>query len=238
MWPLAGIAHHHNSVRLASAAWIAVAVFVAVVYVQGLFYPWIFEQAAHGGESAVTPALWFAVDLLIILWHWEFLVAQLLAMFTAWATWRVVVRRNELLRSRAARSLAIVAVSSSSIGALVLGVWNLPLIIGVAAGGMCGTQTFEQTVSPNGRYAAAVIEIDCGAMSSSHRQVRLTRQVFGWSTASISLLYFNGQLPLHLSWSGRTLAIRGDRLTSSLDNPPPDPMIWGGALARYSAPHK
>jgi hypothetical protein len=89
-------------------------------------------------------------------------------------------------------------------------------------------------VSPNGRYQASVIQIDCGAMSNFNRQVILTRIPFTW--ASQSILFLNEQPIIHLSWKGRMLTIRGDRTQLSFPHPPPDPMVWGGIMARYVGP--
>lgn len=224
-----------SPIRFAGWTWIGIAVLVLVNYLQAFIYPWIFERVHSGGEGAVTPTPWFAVDYLVIVWDWTPLLGLFLVSLTTWATWRVVVRRTELIKSQAVRGVAISGALVSSLGTVALAVLHLPWVFGLAFGGLCATQTFEQSVSENGRYAAAVVEVDCGAMSSSHRQVRLTRRVFGLSWSTIELLYFNDDPVLHLSWSGRTLTISGDRPTSGLDRPPPDPMIWGGALARYSS---
>jgi hypothetical protein len=71
-------------------------------------------------------------------------------------------------------------------------------------------------------------------MSSSNRQVIVTRIPFTW--ASQSILFFNKQPTIHLSWNGRMLTISGDRAQLSLPHPPPDPMVWGGIMARYVGP--
>jgi hypothetical protein len=94
-----------------------------------------------------------------------------------------------------------------------------------------GTTTFERSTSPNGRYRASVVEIDCGAMSNFNRQVVLTRIPFDWGSQSI--LFLNERPSLHLSWNVRVLMIRGDRAHVSLPHPPPDPIVWGGIMARY-----
>jgi len=222
-----------SSIRLASSAWSAVVGMGLVVGLQFLIYPWVYERATRGGETAIPPALWLAIDFLLVIWLFAPQLACLVLGVAAWATWRVVVRRDELLTSRAARGLMFGGALISSLGAVVLAVLIVPsAFVQLTRPLLCETNTFEEAVSPNGRYKAIVAEVDCGAMSGSHRQVLLTRRPFWW--ASASLLYFNQHPSLHLSWSGRTLTISGDRTLTSMDHPPPDPMIWGGVLARYA----
>ena len=223
-----------NPIRLVSLAWIAVVGLGLAVGIQVLTSPWVYERVTHGGESAVAPGVWFVIDCLLVIWLHAPQLAFFVLALAAWATWRVVVHRNQLLQSSAARGLAIAGALISSLGAVVLAVILLPSVFGLLLGAMCETLTFERAASPDGRYVAVVAEVDCGAMSSSHRQVRVTRRLFPW--ASTSLLYFREHPVLHLSWSGRTLTISGDRTLGSMDHPPPDPMMWGGMLARYSGP--
>jgi hypothetical protein len=112
---------------------------------------------------------------------------------------------------------------------------SLPSLLGdIARSAMCETTTFENSLSPNGRYQANVIEIDCGAMSHLNRQVILSRIPLTW--ASQSILFFNENPVIHLSWKDRMLTISGDRPQRSLPHPPPDPMVWGGIMARYVGP--
>jgi hypothetical protein len=123
----------------------------------------------------------------------------------------------------------------ASLGAVVLAAFVLPSALALAARALlCETTTFDEAVSPNGRYRAAVVQVDCGAATGFNRQVLLTRHPFWWAPETI--LYFRQEPPLRLSWSGRTLTIDGDRTRRSMDHPPPDPILWGGVLARYSGP--
>ena len=129
--------------------------------------------------------------------------------------------------------LAIVLAVLSTVGAVIFTfLLALPVFFFVTRTMMCETSTFDEAVSPNRRYKAAVVQVDCGAMTSSHRQVILVRRPFFW--AADTVLYFNRGPVLHLSWEGRTLTVSGDRTLESMDRPPPDPLIHGGVLVRYS----
>ena len=74
-----------------------------------------------------------------------------------------------------------------------------------------------------------MLELDCGAMNSTNRHVVLARRHFPWATSPI--LYFNGSPSLHLSWSGRTLTIKGERSRKSMDDPPPEVGIGAVCLS-------
>ncbi|MEO7189897.1 MAG: hypothetical protein ABI051_02455 [Vicinamibacterales bacterium] len=225
-----------NPIRFAAGAWIAVAVLAAVVSAEFLIYPWIYERVAHGGEAAVAPGQWFAIDFLVVIWSCASQLALLAVGLAAWATWRVWARRASLLTSKVTRSLVLSGTLISCLGVAALAMVNLPSALGLTLRMGCGTRTFDNALSPNGRYVASVVEIDCGAMSSTHRQVVVRRRLLWWTTASV--LYFNDEPLLHLSWKGRTLTISGDRPVNSMAHPPPDPMVWGGVVARYAGPRE
>jgi hypothetical protein len=220
-----------NPIHFAAAAWIAAAGLAAVVSLEFLIAPWVYERVAQSGEGAVAPSQWLAIDFLVVIWTCAPQLALLVVGLAAWATWRVWVRRAELLRSKVTRSLVLSGTLVSFLGGAALTMLNVPSAFGIMLRTDCEKRTFESAVSPNGRYAAEVAEVDCGAMSSSHRVVLVTRRPFWWG--SVPVLYFNGEPSLHLSWSGRTLTTSGDRLPNSMVRPPPDPMVWGGVLVRY-----
>ncbi|PYU89845.1 MAG: hypothetical protein DMG08_20030 [Acidobacteria bacterium] len=226
------LAKTDRSIRLAAGAWIGVIAVFIVGGVQFLMHPWLRERVTHGGEAAVPSPVWLAIDLLFPVWLFgpELFCGTLAA--SALATWRVVRRRDHLLTSKTARGLAIGAAVISFSGALVLAVLMLPSPFALLTPSMCQTTTFDEALSPNGRYKATVAEVDCGAISGFNRQVMLTRRPFSW--APMSIFYFNEHPALHLSWNGRTLTVSGDRSLKSMRRQPPDPIIWGGVLVRYS----
>ena len=124
----------------------------------------------------------------------------------------------------------------SSVAAVLLGGLALPsACVSLTRPVLCRTTTFEEALSPNGRYRATVVEVDCGAMSGTNRQVLVVRRYL--PLAESMLLYFNGSPSLHLSWSGRTLTISGERSRQSMDHPPPELEIWGGVIVRYEGPN-
>jgi len=201
------------------------------VSLQFLIYPWVYERAIRGGEVAVSPTVWLVIDFLSLVWLLAPQLGCLGLAMSAWATWRVVVRRDQLLTSNATRRLVIGGAAVSFFGAAALA---LPTLQSAHVLLLCKTNTLEEAVSPNGRYRATIAEVDCGAATASNRQVLLTRSQLGWAPTPI--LHFQDHPSLHLSWSGRTLTISGDRTLTSMARQPPDPMIWGGVLARYSGP--
>jgi hypothetical protein len=220
-------------VGLAAAAWIAIVGVAVLGGLQFLIYPWIHERVTRAGEAGVQPAVWLAIDYLFLVWLFTPELLCLFLALAAWATWRI--RRDRLVTSTAMRRVLLGGTAISLFGAAALAVLVLPsAFVLLTRPAICETHIFDEAVSPNGRYAAIVAEVDCGAMSGLHRQVVLTRRPFGW--ASTSILYFNDDPSLRLSWSGRTLSINGDRTLASMKRRPPDPMIWGGVLARYSGP--
>src|SRR6266446_1984175 len=149
---------------------------------QVLIYPWVYQRAANGGETAVPPTLWFAIDILFPVWLLAPYVTCIVVAVAALATWRVVLLRNKLLKSKSAIRLVITGAALSSVGAVALAVLSSPPVLGhLARPLLCQTTTFESAISPSGRYVADVVEVDCGAMSRFNRQVLLTRRPFGWA---------------------------------------------------------
>lgn len=219
-----------RSKRLLPASWIAVALLAILQGSALVLYPVVVEQASRGGESAVAPILWLAMDHLWPIWTaapYTFCFALALA---AVASWSVFLCRRELLMTKARTAVVLVSGTAAMIGALVLGwtqvspAWPTILL-------NCETESFETVVSPNGRYEARVVEVDCGAASSANRQVRITRRPWGWT--EFTLLYLNDHPELRLSWSGRALTIVGERELASMARAPAEPFVWAGVLVRY-----
>ncbi len=227
--------HADRRIRFAASAWVVVAGLGLLVGLELLIDPWIHKSASRGGEAAVAPAVWLAIDFLFVIWVFTPQLICLGLAVSAWATWRVAVRRQQLLLTAAARGLVLGGAALSSLAAIVLALLLLPSALALVTRTLlCETSVFEVADSPNGRYRATVAEVDCGAMSGFNRQVLLTRRPFWWAAQSI--LYFRRDPSLHLSWNRRTLTISGDRTLGSMHRQPPDPMLWGGVLARYSGP--
>ncbi|PYN01379.1 MAG: hypothetical protein DME07_13475 [Candidatus Rokuibacteriota bacterium] len=183
----------------------------------------------------MPPVVWLAIDFLFVIWLFAAELIGVAFAVCTWTTWRVVVRRRQLVASEVARGIVIGGAIVASVGAVVVVAFMLPSALGLVVRPlMCETTTFDEAVSPNGRYRAAVAQVDCGAVTGFNRQVLLTRRPFWWTAQTI--LYFREEPTLRLSWSGRMLTINGDRTRRSMNRPPPDPILWGGVLARYSGP--
>jgi hypothetical protein len=176
--------------------------------------------------------LTLALDYLFGAWLVLPILALIAFVLVAIASGDAFLDSRQTPVSRARRVIYAFSGIIAALGALAIMVRSTPAILAAGARSvLCDTTTFERSVSPNGRYQATVIQVDCGAMSSFNRQVILTRIPFLW--ASQSVLFLNAEPTLHLSWHGRMLTIRGSRSPGSLAHPPPDPMVWGGIMARY-----
>ena len=69
----------------------------------------------------------------------------------AFATWRVVLRRDERLRSWFLASSAIAGAVASSLGAIVLAVLAVPsACVSLTQAAFCKTTTFEEALLPTG----------------------------------------------------------------------------------------
>jgi hypothetical protein len=212
---------------------VALGVIVGLQFLAGSF---IADRTRQMGESGVAPALWFAVDYLVVVWLLAPELGCLILGLAALATWCVVLRKEERRRSKIARGVTMAGAIVSSVAAVLLGGLALPsACVSLTRPVLCRTTTFEEALSPNGRYRATVVEVDCGAMSGTNRQVLVVRRYL--PLAESMLLYFNGSPSLHLSWSGRTLTISGERSRQSMDHPPPELEIWGGVIVRYEGPN-
>jgi len=224
----------HRSSNLARA-WIAVAALCGLGCLYVALYYWTAEHVAHSAGASIPLSLGFALDELLVVWivlPFSLLIALIAIMVIGW-------RRILNVRSRAhtgsRRWLLLLGTVLASICATGLALLKLPsLLSSTFRATICETTTYEESTSPDGRYKAAVIETDCGAMSSSNRQVVLTRIPF--YSAWQSILYFNKEPAIHLAWNDRELTIVGERPRQSLAHPPPDPLLWGGILVRYSGP--
>jgi hypothetical protein len=197
-----------------------------------VLYQWYAKRPTSGGEAPVLPALSLTLDYLFAAWLLLPALGCIALIFTAIVTWRALFEFRTMPLRRVRRGMLASGALIASVAALAIIVLKMPSMLAAATrSALCRTITFQRSLSPNGRYQASVIEIDCGAMSNFNRQVILTRIPFNW--ASQSILFFNQQPTLRLSWSDRMLTIRGKQPPLSLAHPPPDPMVWGGIMARY-----
>jgi hypothetical protein len=222
-----------ESAKLAVFTWVLV---FALCGIGALYYfaqyRWYVERPAHGGGAPLAPAFGLVLDYLFGAWL-ILPILLVIALVAATLAARAALRDSSggpvsLVQRIACVFSGIVA----ALSALAILGMHVPTILAAGARSLlCDTTTFERSVSPNGRYRATVIQIDCGAMSDFNRQVILTRIPFFW--ASETILFFNGEPKLHLSWKGRMLTIQGSRSIRSLPHPPPDPMVWGGIMIRY-----
>ena len=166
-----------------------------------------------------------ALDYLFAAWLSLPLLIFVALFFAAVVTWRAFFASRKMALGRVQRRALASAGLIAALGALAIAALNLPsLLAGSARAALCETTTFEQSVSPNGRYQASVIQVDCGAMSNFNRQVIVTRTAVGW--ASQSIMFFNGEPTVHLSWNGRLLIIQGQESPKSM---PTHPLTrWSG----------
>jgi hypothetical protein len=200
-----------------------------------LLLKWYGSRPIPEGAAPVFPALSFSLDYLFAVWLILPQLGCVVSVFAAFVSWRSFFNSRKMPVGGVRRGLLVSGAIVASIGALVLLALILPSTLATATrSALCRTTTFQTLMSPNRRYQASVIEVDCGAMSSFNRQVILTRIPLTW--ASQSILFFNGQPTLHLSWNDRMLTIQGEEPPQSLARRPPDPMVWGGIMARYIGP--
>lgn len=198
-------------------------------------YRWYADRPMHGGGAPSVPALSLALDYLFGAWLILPILLLIAFVLTAIAGWSAFLESGNASVGRARRVGYAFSGIVASLCALAIVVRAAPTVLADGARSvLCDTTTFARSVSPNGRYEASAIQIDCGAMSDFNRQVIFTRIPFFW--ASQSILFFNGEPKLSLSWQGRMLTIRGSRSAESLPHPPPDPVVWGGMMARYVGP--
>jgi hypothetical protein len=222
--------------RMAKVAWVVVFVLIGIGALYFLLlFQWHADRPTHGGNAPITPVLSVALDYLFDAWLSLPLLLFAAFFFAAIVTWRAFIASRKMALGHVRRGALAFAGSVAALGAFAIAALNLPaLLSGSARAALCETTTFEQSVSPNGRYQASVIQVDCGAMSNFNRQVIVTRIPFGW--ASQSIMFFNGEPTVHVSWNGRLLIIQGQESPKSMPHPPPDPMVWGGIMARYVGP--
>jgi len=125
------------------------------------------------------------------------------------------------------------AVAVAAVGVIVWNRWTLlGLFVDVTRPLLCDTTTYRTAIGPDGDYSASVIEVDCGGMSSTNRQVTLRKGLLHKQT----IFYFNGTTELDLIWSGRTLMVSGSRPLSSMDRAPPSTVEWEGVVVKYLTP--
>lgn len=221
--------------RGAAAAWTAVVLTAAATAAGRLWSAWAFPAILERGEAAQAPARWLAIDWLFPVWFNSPVLFTFAFGAAAWTTWKLA--KSDVPPSWNARCAALAMSAAAAAGTLYFAVSMVPELFFTALGrGMCETTTFARVLSPNERYNASIIEIDCGAVSSANRQVVLTRMPFTWMKTSI--LRLNGEPELSLAWKGRTLTITGDKPVSAMDHPPPKHMVWGGAVAHYAGPEE
>jgi hypothetical protein len=217
-------------------AWITVSVICGIGALYFLaIYQWHANRPAPGGDAPVIPGLSWELDYLFSAWLVLPRVLFVVLLFASIVTWQAFFESRRLAFGPVRRGTLAAAGLTAGLAALAIAALSLPSLLGdLSRSALCDTTTFERSPSPNGRYQATIIEVDCGAMSHLNRQVVLTRIPLTW--ASQSVLFFNGNPVIHLSWKGRMLTISGERSQRSLPHPPPDPMVWGGIMARYVGP--
>lgn len=216
-------------------AWIAVAVLCSLGTLYVALYYWSATIVGRGAAASIPSSLGFVLDELLLVWIILPTALIIALIIVAVIGWRRISDARSRTHTDARRRLVLLGTVLASVCATGLALLKLPSLLGSAfRATICETTTFEESISPNRRYRAAVIQINCGAMSSSNRQVILTRVPF--DSAWQSILYFNKQPAVHLAWRNRELTVVGENPRQSLAHPPPDPLLWGGILVRYLGP--
>lgn len=206
-------------------AWVAVVVLCGLGSLYVALYYWSADIIGHGATASIPTCLGLLLDELLAVWIVLPAALLIALMIVAVTGWRRIFNAQSRPESGPRRLLLLVSTVFASGCAISLALLKLPSLLGSAfRAGICETTTYEESISSNGRYKAAVIEINCGAMSSSNRQVILTRVPF--DSASQSILYFNKQPAVHLAWKNRELTIVGEKSRESFAHPPPDPLLW------------
>lgn len=196
-------------------------------------YRWYADRPMRGGGAPSAPMLSAVLDYLFGAWLILPILLVIALVLVAFAARRALCDSQGEPIGLIQRLVYVLSGVVAGLSALVIVGMSVPTALAAGARAvLCDTTTFERSVSPNGRYEAAVVGIDCGATTSLNRQVILTRIPFSW--ASQSALFFNGEPMLRLDWNGRMLTIRGSRSIRSLPHPPPDPAVWGGIMVRYA----
>jgi len=216
-------------------AWIAVAVLCGLGSLYIAFYYWSAAIIAPGAAASIPSSLGLVLDELLLVWIILPTVLLVALILVAVIGWRRISHSRSKTPTGVRQRLVVLGTVLASVCAIGLALLKLPSLLGSAfRATSCETTTYEESISPDGRYRAAVIQINCGAMSRSNRQVILTRVPF--DAAWQSILYFNKQPAVHLAWRNRELTVVGEKPRQSLAHPPPDPFLWGGILVRYLGP--
>jgi hypothetical protein len=203
----------NNETRRSSGfarAWVAIAVLCGLGSFYVALYYWSADIIGHGAAASIPSSLGFVLDELLVVWI-ILPTALLIALIVAAVIgWRRTIDARSRAQSGTRRRLLLVGTVLASVCATGLALLKLPALLGSASRAtICETTTYEESISPNGRYKAAVIQINCGAMSSSNRQIILTRVPF--DSAWQSFLYFNNEPTVRLSWRNRELTVVGER---------------------------
>ncbi|MBS0418352.1 MAG: hypothetical protein JSR66_11610 [Proteobacteria bacterium] len=215
--------------------WIAIAVIFGLGALYVALYYWSAANIGHGAAASIPSLLGFVLDELLLVWIILPVALFIVLVIVAVIGWRRTFDTRSRVQGSKHGRLILVGTVFASVCATGLALLKLPSLLNSAfRATICETTTYAEAISPDGRYKAAVIQINCGAMSSSNRQVILTRVPF--DSAWESILYFNKQPGVHLAWKKRELTIVGEKSRASLAHSPPDPLLWGGILVRYLGP--
>jgi hypothetical protein len=200
---------------------------------RAVVWPSIGEYLTRGEEARVPRILWGISDLLTFVAPFAAQTLAVLFAISAWMTWQIRLERHKA--SKNADRFTVMG-GSAALTAIALALSSLPWAASqVAFATYCKPTTLESLLSPDRRYEAAVVETDCG--DDIRRQVTLTRWPLHFRWAAVPILVLNERPALRLSWTGRTLTIRGSRTRRSIDHPLPDPWCcWGSSSARYIGP--
>jgi hypothetical protein len=146
--------------------------------------------------------------------------------------WRTYKNRSQVFTKKNFTSITVVIALISTIATCLLGVGvGIDWLGKIFRNTACIKSVYEHSTSPDGRYSAEVVMVDCGAASRIHRSVQITRIPFG--LLPIQAIYFNDTPSLRLEWQGRMLIVHGDRTLESMKNKPPTYSHIAGVIFHY-----
>ena len=156
-------------------AWIAVAVLCGLGTLYVALYYWPAAIVGPGAAASIPSSFGFVLDERLLVWIILPTAVLIALIMVAVIGWRRISDARSRTHTGARRRLVLLGTVLASVCATGLALLELPSLLGSAfRATLCETTTYEESISPNGRYRAAVIQIICGAMSSSNRQARLS----------------------------------------------------------------
>ncbi|WP_459990850.1 hypothetical protein [Methylosoma difficile] len=179
------------------------------------------SELAYTAMDFLTPFILIRDGLLFA----SFLCASL-------SFWLVFRNREKLLSKKVLVYVIFSLAVTTSIATAFYGcILSLSFIGELWRENMCETSIYERSLSENGRYIAEVSMTDCGAVSSFHRKVTISRLPL--TSFPMTALYLKGIPSINLEWKDRVLVIHGSRPLEEMERRPPEYAQIGGVMFHY-----